>query len=117
MTIKIQCPCGVKYALDITAEHLVNSVRFVCQQCGTDDSAAINEIIRQQFAGDAPPPKAAPKRVEVHPVPTAPVCLHHGDQPVVSNCLVCKKPICPECMRLFGYVCSAYCAGQAERAG
>lgn len=117
MTIKIQCPCGVKYALDITADHLTNPIRFVCQQCGTDDSAAINEIIRQQFAAEAPQPKAAPKRVEVHPAPTAPVCLHHGDQPAVSNCLVCKKPICLECMRVFGYVCSAYCAGQAERAG
>jgi hypothetical protein len=102
MTIKIQCPCGVKYALDISAENLRNPVRFVCNQCGADNSGAINEIVRQQFAAAADP---------------GPVCHHHSNQPCVSECLVCKRPICPECMAIFGYVCSAYCEGQAERAG
>ena len=101
MTIKIQCPCGVKYALDITAQHLSNPIRFVCNQCGADSSAAINEIVRQQFSAQQ----------------AVTICHRHSDQPATNNCLVCKKPICPECMALFGYVCSAYCVGQAERAG
>jgi hypothetical protein len=104
MTIKIQCPCGVKYALEISAENPASPIRFVCNQCGTDSSAAINQIVQQQFA--------------VAPVSRpAPVCQKHADQLATNECLVCKKPICPECMALFGYVCSAYCAGQAERAG
>ena len=103
MTIKIQCQCGVKYALDVGAENLSNPVRFVCNQCGTDNSDALNQIVRQQFGGTQEPATI--------------VCHRHSDQPATSNCLVCKKPICPECMALFGHVCSAYCAGQAERAG
>lgn len=103
MTIKIQCQCGIKYALDISAENLKNPVRFVCSQCGTDNSAGLNQIVRQQFGA-------------VQELAT-PVCHRHSDQPATTNCLICKKPICPQCMALFGYVCSAYCAGQAERAG
>src|SRR5262245_1584459 len=99
MTIKIQCPCGVKYALDVGTD----PVRFVCAQCGTDSSAALNEIIRQQSGNRSQP--------------AAPICFRHSDQPATGNCLICKKPICPQCMELFGYVCSAFCKGQAERAG
>lgn len=145
MTIKIQCPCGVKYALEVTPEHLATPIRFVCQQCGVDSSAAVNQIVRQQFGAPpaqprvqvvanpskpaAPKPVAVPK-VQAPPPPNEPapaatavpepgvtVCHKHSDQPSTSNCLICQKPICPECMRLFGYVCSAFCAGQAERAG
>ena len=104
MTIKIQCPCGVKYALEIGAEHVNNPIRFVCNQCGADSSSAINQIVRQQFGA-------------TNAEPATLICHRHSDQPATTECLVCKKPICPECMKLFGYVCSAYCAGQAERAG
>ena len=103
MTIKIQCPCGVKYAFEIGPENVRNPVRFVCNQCGADNSAALNQIVRQQFGGTQEPATV--------------VCHRHSDQPATANCLVCQKPICPQCMALFGYVCSAYCAGQAERAG
>ena len=119
MTIKIQCPCGVKYALEISAEHLNNPIRFVCNQCGADSSAAINQIVRQQFEGSEQPAESMrgqPVRVPMAEV-ASPICHRHSDQPAMTECLVCKKPICPECMKLFGYVCSAYCAGQAERAG
>ena len=104
MTIKIQCQCGVKFALEVSAENVNNPIRFVCNQCGTDNSAALDQIVRQQFGG---------ARQEPAPV----LCHRHSDQPAATNCLVCKKPICVQCMALFGYVCSAYCAGQAERTG
>jgi hypothetical protein len=32
-----------------------------------------------------------------------------------NRCQVCQKLICPKCMELTGYVCSAYCRAQAEQ--
>ena len=48
--MKIQCSCGTKYAFDITPEMVNNPVQLVCQNCGVDNSAAVNQIIQQQFA-------------------------------------------------------------------
>src|SRR5687768_3608748 len=104
-TIKIQCPCGVKYELDLTPEHLKTGVRFVCQQCGVDSSAAVNQIVRQQFAAQPPPhqprvqlhfdaPKpAAPKaavsaKVETPPPPTA------AAAPAVEPAPAAAGPVC-----------------------
>ena len=128
--MKIQCRCGVKFAFDVTPEMAAAPQRFVCPACGADDSAEVNEIIRQQFT--APPvevalaPVARPvMRVNVEaavPVeeaataPDAELCLKHGI-PVVNHCLVCQKAICPKCMELFGYVCSVLCQQRAEQAG
>jgi len=151
MELKVKCQCGVKYALDITSP---DPIRFVCQYCGVDSSAAMSDVIRQQFASSTPavavPPPAPP--VPVAPiipapslVPTPPVSGSrlkvHAHTPAASQgsaaesaaspagepcrkhpgffgqeeCVVCHKPICPKCMELFGYLCSAYCAGQAEK--
>src|SRR5258706_6830028 len=44
-------------------------------------------------------------------------CLKHPGHVAEQECLVCHKPICPKCMELFGYLCSAYCEGQAEKLG
>ena len=167
MELKIKCQCGVKYALDVTPQTVANPIQFVCQYCGVDSSAAVNEIIRQQFKasvlppterlptlpaaaapivaatsdvsarGDArlpaavlapPRPASAKLRVQAHAQPAgqaaeasaedAPVgkpCLKHPGNFAAEECLVCHKPICPKCMELFGYVCSAYCQSQAEK--
>jgi hypothetical protein len=186
MELKIKCQCGVKYALDITPEHVANPPRFVCQYCGVDSSATVNQIIQQQFAESAnteaatvripatptPPPAATPATpanpihaspITVQSVPALPVarpapaipaiaatnpappsppqtarlkvqghtpeaadaapsgapasapCLKHPGNFGIDECVVCHKPICPKCMELFGYLCSAYCAGQAEK--
>src|SRR5580658_6540445 len=43
------------------------------------------------------------------PQETAPVskfCPRHRGVPVTEKCFVCQKPICPQCMDLFGYFCS-----------
>lgn len=45
--------------------------------------------------------------------PAAKQCLRHH-QPATSECFVCKKPICPKCLELFGYFCSPLCKGKAE---
>src|SRR5512137_1801082 len=87
MTIKIQCPCGVKYAFEVAPENARNPVRFVCQQCGLDSSAAVNQIIQQTFAtqigqGATPaatspaapqPPAAGPVRLKIHLASEKPV--------------------------------------------
>src|SRR6266568_2274822 len=52
-------------------------------------------------------------------MPTSPPierCLKHPDQVATNRCRVCQKLICPKCMELTGYVCSAYCKAQAEQA-
>jgi len=36
--------------------------------------------------------------------------------PATEKCLICHKPICPQCMALFGYFCSPYCKCKAEAA-
>jgi hypothetical protein len=173
--MKIQCSCGAKYAFDVTPEMAQSPVRFVCQSCGADSSALVNQLIRQQLGLDAPAasarPAVAPAPVIVPPpahrpaapaaapvvrvaasVPTAPtaaaattpapaappavrlsapaaaaaaapevaapqVCTRHAGQLTTHRCLVCQKPICPQCMQIFGFVCSAYCKGKAENQG
>jgi hypothetical protein len=129
--MKLQCPCGAKYEFELTADMLQNPVQFVCPACGLDSSAAVNELVRQQFgaATEAPLPVATPARVRVHAPQAqsepaeveaeAPAqrCHRHPDQETVESCYVCRKPICPKCMELFGYVCSPLCKAKAESHG
>jgi hypothetical protein len=140
--MKIQCQCGTKYAFDVTPDMLANPVRLVCQNCGADNSAAVNMIIQQQFSTrtETAPPVPAPApmpvesvplmKVKVHaaapaeeeqvPAPTpAPsqMCRKHPGHFTSEQCRVCNKPICPQCMTLFGYVCSAFCRNEAEQRG
>src|SRR5258708_3431426 len=46
--MKIQCPCGTKYAFNVTPEIAQSPVQFVCQSCGVDLSDPLNELIRQE---------------------------------------------------------------------
>src|SRR6185503_3467977 len=88
--------------------------------------------VPQPPAPQPPQPTAAPSapkiKVQLHshapPAPSAAAsdeaaashpCHKHPGQFATEQCVICKKPICPKCMELFGYVCSAYCEGQAER--
>src|SRR5437764_4350574 len=82
MELKIKCQCGVKYALDVTPQTVANQIQFICQYCGVDSSAAVNEIIRQQFKASVLPPTerlpkvptmAAPVVVAAPVVATAPI--------------------------------------------
>jgi hypothetical protein len=136
--VKIQCPCGTKYAFEVTPEMAQTPVQFVCQACGLDSSDVVNELIRQELASAAtviaPPPEPAPgpplaatARVRVQPRQTTEsptgdthsvaVCPKHPGQAMTHRCLVCQKPICPKCMENFGYVCSPLCKAKAEAQG
>jgi len=130
--MKFQCSCGEKFAFDVTPDMVQRPVSFVCPTCGQDSSAAVNEIIRQQFAVPAPAPTvlvpaapvAATPHVRVHQASTAvagaagPVgCPKHRGQLAHERCVLCGKPICPMCMKMFGYVCSPMCRQKAELSG
>lgn len=52
--MKIQCACGAKYAFDVTPEMVAAPIQLICQACGADNSAAVNQLIRQQFNAPAP---------------------------------------------------------------
>ena len=62
--------------------------------------------------------EAAPAPVAETPgAPAAPVkCSKHGVE-TTDKCYVCSKPICPQCLQLFGYVCSPLCRAKAESHG
>jgi len=142
--MKIQCSCGTKYSFDVTPEMVAQPVKFVCQNCGADNSAAVNQLIQTQFGtaaaaaeAPAPPPQSAPPppkpvalRVSVPgaasqaaspshqpAAATAPMCGKHPGNAASEHCKICGKPICPKCMELFGYVCSAFCKNEAETRG
>lgn len=139
--MKIQCSCGTKYAFDVTPEMAQNPVQLVCSNCGTDISSYVNELIRQELQATVPisvepepGPEAAPApaapaglRMRVHTAPKEtesaaapaemPVCLKHPPQRTTHKCRICQKPICPECMAMFGYVCSPHCRAKAEANG
>jgi len=131
--MKIQCACGAKYAFDVTPEMLQNPVKFVCPNCGLDSSDFVNELIRREFAGQtlaaSPPPATETPRLRIAraaPQPSAPAeatpdspaaaeyCPKHPRELAVHHCVVCGKPMCHQCMSLFGHVCSPFCRARAE---
>jgi hypothetical protein len=129
--MKIQCSCGAKYSFDVTLEMAQNPIRFVCQSCGLDSSDFVNELVRreiaEQFPNAASPPPATPaashlkisheEKPAAQPQETAPVskyCQKHRTMLATEKCAVCGKPICPQCMALFGYFCSPFCKSNAE---
>jgi hypothetical protein len=102
-----------------------------------DSSDFVNQLIRQEFAGQTPPPPPAPapampppplpataaprmRIVMAAPVATPPaaateskLCSKHHER-ATEKCSVCHQPICPKCLELFGYFCSPLCKGKAE---
>jgi hypothetical protein len=81
--MKVQCPCGAKYAFDVTPEMARDPVRFACPGCGVDLSGPINELIRQELKL-ATAPAAIPTAVPVPmaaPVPTAIAVPSSGSAP------------------------------------
>jgi hypothetical protein len=66
------------------------------------------------LAHAAPPPPPASESSDAPAAPsTVARCQKHSEL-AAADCFVCGKPICPKCMEQFGYLCSAYCKGQAQ---
>ena len=110
MEVKIQCPCGTRFAFEVEPVNGRMPVRVKCPGCGAEGTDLANEEIRQKLAATAAP---------VPPVAAAavPFCPRHPKNPAAETCRVCGKPICGECMEQFGYVCSTYCRKRAEQTG
>ena len=144
--MKIQCPCGAKYAFDPTPEMAREPIKFVCPQCGLDSSEVVNQLVQEHLAEQNLPPMPAPPSVLTIPSKPAPARLKisHSDAPpapppddpvpapsgyvskycpkhsgvlATEKCVVCDKPICPKCMEMFGYFCSPLCKNKAELQG
>jgi outer membrane protein assembly factor BamB len=128
--MKLQCSCGAKYSFDITADMLQNPVKFVCPSCGADSSEFVNELVRKEFDAApttqlSPPAPETPRLKISHAAPAAApaappeseaaskYCQKHRGVPVSEQCSVCEKPICPQCLELFGYFCSPFCKSKA----
>src|SRR5271154_1092754 len=119
--MKIRCSCGTKYEFEVTPEMAREPVRFICTQCGLDSSDYVNQLVREELTEQFPNATTSPqsataprlkisheeKPVESSPE-TAPVskyCPKHRNVLATEKCTVCGKPICPQCMALFGYFC------------
>lgn len=120
--MKLQCPCGAKYAFDTTPDMAQKPVKFVCPSCGLDSSEFVNQLIRQEYGACTPPPPPATLRISTAEKsaekPTEPsgdprFCLKHR-MAATENCAVCGKPICAKCLELFGYFCGPLCKAKAE---
>jgi hypothetical protein len=103
-----------------------------CPNCKAEGTDAANEIIAQaaaslhpakprlrvQTSHAAPDMPDAPVDPQAAPAPSAQpaavFCNRHPDKPAADYCVVCKKPICAECMAGFGYLCSVTCRYEAE---
>jgi len=129
--MKIQCACGAKYQFDATPEMLQNPVKFVCPACGLDSSDFVNELIRREFSGPTPAalqpaaetprlkiardePQPGPAETTPDSPPAGEHCAKHPLKLAVHHCVICGKPMCPQCMGLFGRVCSPFCRAKAE---
>jgi hypothetical protein len=88
--MKIQCPCGAKYAFEVSPEMAKTPVRFVCQACGLDASDFVNSLVRQELglsepAAATPTPVPAPVAIPVQPAPAPrPVARVHIHTPEAS---------------------------------
>lgn len=135
--MKFQCSCGAKYSLDIVPG--MQPVTFVCQNCGQDYSAFINDLIQKETGQPAPSPVSAPPPSEpaaavpppaegarlrisrahepapqASPAPVSKYCERHRTELATDHCQVCHKPICPQCLEIFGHYCSAFCRNKVE---
>jgi hypothetical protein len=59
----------------------------------------------------------APAAAATEDVKDVRFCPKHPRERVTEKCRVCAKPICPQCMQLFGYVCSPHCKEKADLQG
>jgi hypothetical protein len=79
VSIKIQCPCGQRYAFDVEPVNGRMPSTVACPACGTNGTDAANEIIAQNLARQSEAPhtpglrlQTVPAAPAAHSVPPAP---------------------------------------------
>ncbi len=123
MEVKIQCPCGTRFAFEVEPVNGRMPVRVKCPGCGADGTDLANEVIRQKLAATVVAAPVPPVAVTPAPAPQTAAaaavtfCPRHPKSRATETCRVCGKPICGECMKQFGYVCSTFCRKRAEQTG
>ncbi len=131
MNLKIQCACGTKFSFDVEPVDGKMPVEIFCPKCGVDVTGEANASIDQSRAGEGPiaVQVAAKPRVRLHvatpavpetsasasAMPGVEMCFRHPRNVATAHCAVCQKPICPDCMQSFGYLCSINCRYRAEQ--
>jgi len=128
MPVAIACPnCG-QDATDLANERIREQLATEPESVPVArpvPSASTRIHIQLPRPAAEPPAPEAPRlalRREAAPPPTdapagAAICTKHMGQPIIDSCRVCGKPICAECMAMFGYVCSGFCKNKAEAGG
>jgi len=133
MNIKILCSCETKFAFDVEPVDGKMPVDIFCPKCGADATQYANHVIQQTLSGEnggAAPAMPKPRiRLQVAHAPAdssggsesaqgAPAgekCHRHPRNLAIEHCVVCNKAICPECMEIFGYLCSIACRYRADQ--
>jgi outer membrane protein assembly factor BamB len=129
--MKIRCSCGTKYEFEVTPEMARNPVRFVCSNCGLDSSDYVNQLVREELTEQGvitSQPPAVPARLKIsreeksaesatEAAPVSKYCPKHRGVLATEKCTICGQPICPQCMKLFGYFCSPLCKNKADLQG
>jgi hypothetical protein len=116
--MKIQCSCGAKYVIDVTPG--MPPVKFVCQACGQDYSAYVNELIRRETGEQpaTPAPQAAPPPLQVaaDPVPAPPATgngtrlrISRAQSPETSTVQQEEPPTSKYCQRHRTELVTGYC--------
>ncbi len=59
----------------------------------------------------------APKPAQEEADTGSKYCPKHRGVLTTEKCAICGKPICPQCMELFGYFCSPLCKNKADMQG
>ncbi len=70
--VKVQCGCGQRYAFDVEPVGGRMPAAVACPVCGTDGTAAANEVIARSLAAQPAPAPVAAMRVPTATVPPAP---------------------------------------------
>ena len=135
MNIKVECGCGTRFSFEVEPQEGRMPFTVNCPNCNADGTETANATIAETLAANAPGKlklriqgststpavgtsasgASAPAKMEA--VPGVTYCNRHTSKTAQDFCVVCQKPICPECMELFGYLCSVGCRYQADQKG
>ncbi|MEO7298073.1 MAG: PQQ-binding-like beta-propeller repeat protein [Verrucomicrobiota bacterium] len=134
MNLKILCDCGTKFSFDVEPVEGRMPVNIACPRCGVDVTNTANTLIEQTLVNTNPgavetsekprrlhvvkvvtPVVAAEENFATSATPRVEMCHRHVRAVAVDHCVVCRKPICAECMQSFGFLCSVNCRYRAEQ--
>jgi hypothetical protein len=123
MKLTLSCACGAQYEVEFEPVDGRAPGVVQCPDCGREATGEVNALAAQQaVAAPAEPrpriglrrasaPGEAAETAASGAVPK--FCHRHPHEPVEVLCFVCRKPICKQCMRKTGFVCSPFCREHA----